>query len=356
MQWYYSRNDAPCGPVDDTQLKRLIRAGEISGETLVWNSTMGEEWKPASSFGFLFFHPVDLQPPSIPSEVESASATPSDGTTPNRYLVSRARASLKGRWGMAVLVMIIFFVPTLLIVGALLGLQLPAIVHDIQTQVAATEAAQQNHQTIAHLAPPQLILPLGTRIVSYGLQFLQYLIAAPFAVGLCFFFLKIAKHSETKISDIFHGFTLFWKAVGAYFLVLLLMLFWGLLFMLPAIAFLIWNKIDVFQGEHTDSPVFVLLFIAAIILMIVKMLSYAMTFFVLADDPSVGPLQAIRKSTAMMAGRKWKYIALQLRFIGWGILSLLTCYIGLLWLIPYMTTAQTHFYLDVKDRAALPKV
>ena len=80
-----------------------------------------------------------------------------------------------------------------------------------------------------------------------------------------------------------------------------------------------------------------------------------MTFFVLADDPTIGPLQAIKKSTVMMSGKKWKYICLQLRFIGWGILSVLTCDIGFLWLIPYITTAKAHFYLDVKDRASLPK-
>lgn len=361
MQWYYSKNDTPSGPVDDAEFRRLAQSGEITKETLVWNATMGDQWQPASSFSFLFFAPVDLQPPAILNESESASGPQGDGTTPNRYLVSRARASLSGKWGMAVLTMILYSILTFVIGGAQMGLEHPARVHAQQAQIAAMAAAQQHHQTITlskiitQILYPKLDLPLGTRIASDGLQFLQYLLAGPFAVGLCFFLLNIAHRSEAKITDIFKGFSLFWKAVGAYFLLLLIMFFWALLFMLPAIGFLIWKKIDIFHEQYPNSPVFVLLCIAAIILLMIQWLSYTMTFFVLADDPTTGPLQAIRKSTAMMSCRKWKYICLQLRFLGWWFLSLFTCNIGLLWLIPYIKTAEAHFYLDVKDRAALPK-
>jgi len=250
---------------------------------------------------------------------------------------------------MAVLAMMIYMA-VFIVFGALNGLI------STSAQVPAIQLANQPIQTITPIDHPKIILPLGIRIASYGLQLLQQLLAAPFTVGFCIFFLKIAHRSGAKTTDIFKGFSLFWKAVGACFLVLLLMFFWGLLFMLPAMLFLIWKKIDVFHGAHPNSPIFVLLCIAGIILLIVKMLSYAMTFFVIADDPTVGPLQAIRKSTTMMSGRKWKYICLQLRFIGWGILSLLTCGIGFFWLVPYLQTATAHFYLDVKDRASTPTV
>lgn len=343
MQWYYAKEGAQFGPIDDTELRRLARSGEITPDDLVWNTSMGDQWKPASSFSFLFFAPVDLQPPTIPKGSESGSS--SDGITPNRYLVSRARASLNGYWGMAVLAMIIYLA-VFIVFGVLNGLI------SASAQVPAIQTA---HQTIATSAPPKIILPLGIRIASYGLQLLQQLLAAPFAVGLCIFFLKIAHRSGAKATDIFKGFSLFWKAVGAYFLVMFLMLFWALLFMLPAIAFLIWKKIDLFHGQHPDFPIFVLLCIAGSILLMVKMISYAMTYFVIADDPTIGPIQAIKKSTVMMTGKKWKFICLQLRFIGWWFLSLLTCGIGFLWLVPYIQTATAHFYLDVKDRAALPE-
>ena len=41
-----------------------------------------------------------------------------------------------------------------------------------------------------------------------------------------------------------------------------------------------------------------------------------------------------------------------LSFIGWGILSILSCGIGLLWLIPYMQAADAAFYEEVKAEYA----
>jgi uncharacterized membrane protein len=50
----------------------------------------------------------------------------------------------------------------------------------------------------------------------------------------------------------------------------------------------------------------------------------------------------------MMDGYKWKYFCLSLRFIGWGLLCVLTFGIGFIWLMPYMQQSLTQFYEDVK--------
>ncbi|MCF0164738.1 MAG: DUF975 family protein, partial [Bacteroidales bacterium] len=59
-------------------------------------------------------------------------------------------------------------------------------------------------------------------------------------------------------------------------------------------------------------------------------------------------LDTIRLSKNMMKGHKWELFVLQLSFIGWILLSLLSLGIGLLWVIPYMQVAEAHFYEDVK--------
>ena len=51
----------------------------------------------------------------------------------------------------------------------------------------------------------------------------------------------------------------------------------------------------------------------------------------------------------MMKGHKFDLFFLQLSFIGWGILSVFTGGIGLLWLMPYMMSAQAAFYQDIKQ-------
>lgn len=81
---------------------------------------------------------------------------------------------------------------------------------------------------------------------------------------------------------------------------------------------------------------------------IVKSYSYALTPFILKDEPELKYNAAIEKSMRMMDGYKMKLFLLDLSFIGWMILSVLTLGIGLLFLQPYMNTARAAFYEDLK--------
>ena len=81
---------------------------------------------------------------------------------------------------------------------------------------------------------------------------------------------------------------------------------------------------------------------------IIKSFSYAMTAFVLRDNPELKFNGAIEKSMKMMDGHKFDLFYLYLTFIGWGLLCILTLGIGLLWFVPYMQSASAHFYEDVK--------
>ena len=71
-------------------------------------------------------------------------------------------------------------------------------------------------------------------------------------------------------------------------------------------------------------------------------------FFILKDEPELKYNAAIEKSMSMMNGYKMKLFLLDLSFIGWMILSVLTLGIGLLFLQPYMSTARAAFYEDLK--------
>lgn len=64
--------------------------------------------------------------------------------------------------------------------------------------------------------------------------------------------------------------------------------------------------------------------------------SYAMTDYILAENPELSAKEAIARSKAMMEGNRWRLFCLEISFIGGAILSLLTLGIGSLWLIPYM--------------------
>ena len=81
---------------------------------------------------------------------------------------------------------------------------------------------------------------------------------------------------------------------------------------------------------------------------IIKFYAYAMTPYILIDNPELSANQAINLSKKMMKGHKFDLFCLQFSFIGWIFLSIFTLGIGLLWLLPYMMTAQAAFYQDLK--------
>lgn len=81
---------------------------------------------------------------------------------------------------------------------------------------------------------------------------------------------------------------------------------------------------------------------------VIKAYSYAMTVYILKDEPELKFNSAIEKSMAMMDGHKFELFYLQLTFIGWALLSILTLGIGFLWLTPYTASATAHFYNEVK--------
>ena len=80
---------------------------------------------------------------------------------------------------------------------------------------------------------------------------------------------------------------------------------------------------------------------------IIASYSYAMTDYILAENPELTAKEAIEKSKDMMEGNRWRLFCLEISFIGWEILSLLTLGIGSLWLTPYMEAAVAAFYREV---------
>lgn len=82
----------------------------------------------------------------------------------------------------------------------------------------------------------------------------------------------------------------------------------------------------------------------------IKYYAYAMTPYILIDNPELSANQAINLSIKMMKGHKLDLFILHLSFIGWIFLGIVTFGVGLLWVMPYMMTAQAAFYEDVKAK------
>ena len=140
------------------------------------------------------------------------------------------------------------------------------------------------------------------------------IIALPMAYALIVSFLNLSRGGEISVAYLFK----FYSNKNVW-----------LMMILKTVYILLWTLLLIIPG-------------------IIKTYSYAMSEYIMHDNPEVSADEAIRQSMKMMKGKKMKLFLLDLSFIGWIILSLLTLGLGFFILAPYIYTARTKFYLDLK--------
>lgn len=143
------------------------------------------------------------------------------------------------------------------------------------------------------------------------------ILTGPLYVGMVAVFVQLARTGTTKIEYLFNGITQnFVNKMLGYILVSIFTALWTLLFWIPGI---------------------------------VKSFSYAMTYYILNDNPEMSANDAITRSREMMDGHKWQLFCLRLSFIGWILLSCLTFGVLLIVVMPYMQAAEAEFYEKLKN-------
>ena len=65
------------------------------------------------------------------------------------------------------------------------------------------------------------------------------------------------------------------------------------------------------------------------------------------DNDNLSALEALQKSARLMKGHKGRLFYIDISFLGLMILSIFSCYIGMLWIYPYIIMTEAFFYLDV---------
>jgi uncharacterized membrane protein len=71
--------------------------------------------------------------------------------------------------------------------------------------------------------------------------------------------------------------------------------------------------------------------------------------YILAENPNITHEQAFDLSRQMMNGHKMDAFVLDLSFLGWCLLSVLTFgLVGLFWTSPYYYQAKAEFYRTIK--------
>lgn len=236
----------------------------------------------------------------------------------NTAFKEEALNALKGNWGKAILLILIYF----LLAGAFVG---PTLYTSflMQDYLLDMGGSQNLTQMISAMQDPDFVsLQTKANASTSGLTLLEVLVIFPLALGMLNAFRKLLVEGDNDlVPNAFHlGFKPYLHNVWGMLLMYILVFLWSLLFLIPGI---------------------------------IKTYSYAMTPYILHENPDLTASEAIHRSRMMMKGHKFDLFWLQLSFIGWFFLSIFTCGIGFLWLQPYYYTAQAAFYEEVKSSYAL---
>lgn len=210
----------------------------------------------------------------------------------NQEYKSAALDALKGGWPEAVVTAIVYFA--------------------VAAVCTAPSALQGNGSDLLWVSPVLFVAASGSTIL------LSLLFLSPLQVGYYNTFKRLHREGDTGlVGNLFsQGFGNWGHIVLGQLLMGIFIFLWSLLLIVPGI---------------------------------IKAYSYAMTPYILVDRPELSVRDAIRLSGRMMSGRKLDLFCLHLSFIGWMLLCILTLGIGILFLSPYMMTAQAAFYQDVRS-------
>lgn len=163
-----------------------------------------------------------------------------------------------------------------------------------------------------------------------GGGFLGGILGAIFSAGISWTFLDLYRGKKQEIrpfSDAFRGFAgaVIWGIIGLSIIMSIFISLWSILLIIPGI---------------------------------IKSYSYSQTYYVYYDayeETGVRPglLDSITRSRQLMTGYKGQLFLLDLSFIGWHLLAILTLGIGYLWLTPYITATKAAFYENLPKTATI---
>lgn len=217
-----------------------------------------------------------------------------------------ARAALKGHWGTAIAVALV-----------------AAILAGSNPMFSVTVSSQNSYSVylgdyidLSNYLNWQILSLLATVLVVGSL--LALVIGGCIEMGQATFNLHLMRGQRAVFPDLFSQFHRLGAGIAMVILRSVFVWLWSLLFVIPGI---------------------------------IATYRYAMMPFLMAEFPDLGAMDAMRESKRLMQGNKWRLFCLEMSFLGWAFLCMFTLGIGMLWLLPYMASARTAFYLEVTGRS-----
>ena len=151
--------------------------------------------------------------------------------------------------------------------------------------------------------------------IAILIPIISLVITGPLAIGQSRFFINLANRANPKFSDLWFGFNNILRSVGVTLLEGVAVCIGTILFIIPGI---------------------------------IVSFMYSQVYYIMAENPDISVLDCLRESARIMKGHKMELFILELSFLGWIILTALTCGIAGLYVLPYYSATLANFYLKIK--------
>ena len=205
------------------------------------------------------------------------------------------------------------------LVALIMGILLGVFTGTAGTAGGGTESMESVEQVSEAVSSVNLAVVISTAVgISFaGALYLLFkiFIQNPIEVGGHVFF-RNNLYGSAPVTDLKIGFSNYGKTFGTLLLRDVYLFLWMLLLLIPGI---------------------------------VKSYSYCMVPYILAEHPELSANEIITRSREMMNGNKWRAFVLDLSFIGWEILSVLSLgIVHIFWTSPYMHSTHAALYEELK--------
>ena len=226
-----------------------------------------------------------------------------------------ARRSLENKWGVAVGT---GFVASFLGAGITFlggsGSGASSSVSDLEQLEEQLMADPETAEIAAVVFAVTAMIVLVFAIIGLAFGIMRFIIGGPVTLGYAKFNLDLVDGKEVEFKGLFSQFHRFGEGFVLQFLRNLFVVLWTLLLIVPGIL-----------AEY----------------------NYSMASYIMVENPGMSANDCIKASKELMKGNRWRFFCMRFSFIGWILLSVLTCGIGFLFLDPYIEAANAAFYREI---------
>lgn len=193
-------------------------------------------------------------------------------------------------------------------------------VNGVMTNLAESMRELSDVQIIVYGVMVAVVILMVVLVVWAVIYAFMALLANPVSVGVCRFMSKSVE-DKAEVKEVAYGFDHSYKnIVKTMFQTDLRVFGWACLFIIPGIY---------------------------------KKYQYRMVPYILAEQPDMPYKDALRLSRDMMQGEKWRTFVLDLSFIPWHLLGIITCgMVEIFYVGPYEYLTQAALYCRLSERQA----